>query len=136
MLFEEFIENPRETLAQVHRFLGLREDVVTEPVHANPGAFPKHLQLTLLRNRLLGSIYGRRYHEDGPRMPPIPPLSLRDRLLLRLFRGVAPMNRHRAPPVAPDTRAFLSRLMKHRNLGLDDVLQKDLSRYWATWNEQ
>lgn len=140
IIFEEFAQNQEAVVQRVLRFLGLRQHkAINEAVshkgvsHKNKGTYPKHFRLALLRNQVLRNLYGRRYMDGIPTMPEKTPLPLYQRLLLRLHDMINPMSSR--PPVAmePETKEFLQNLLFHRNKGLPDLLESDLSAYWPTF---
>lgn len=135
VLFEEFVRDQERITKELLSFLGLsyRPEEVRTSSHANPSLHPRSLSLALLRNRLFREVYGRRYHRTMPRMPEVPVQSRLQRAGIWLANRVNPATKKRPAPMDPHTRAFLAELLYERNAGLPDLLGRDLSAYWPTF---
>lgn len=124
--FERLVSEPMTILAEVGRFLGLR-DVQPAPAqtrHRNRAQVPRIPALQRLLNRFTPQRSGA-------------PL---DRMAARVVRrtGAGPggmlrtawFRQGRVPPMHPDTRAFLNAHFRAANRGLEDLLGEPIERLW------
>lgn len=135
LLFEALIRDEAGTSARLYDFLGMAppESGARRSPHANPGIYPRFPRIAQWRNRAFRRRYGRRYLKRVPWMPEPEPVSWPSRLgmglVQRLNRNVA----QRPTPMRPETRVFLSALLRERNAGLGELLGEDLARYWPSF---
>lgn len=134
VLFEEYVANPAAVLTDILGFLGVSPEVSDGMTgqHSNAGRVPRYPWLARLRNRLLWRLESRHFYAHLPDAPPRP----RDtwlHLLDRLHRRVNPAVR-KAPKMHSETRRFLNRLFRRECAGLDELIDRDLNRYWFREN--
>ncbi|MFA5938147.1 MAG: sulfotransferase [Sinimarinibacterium sp.] len=133
VLLEELNASPAQTIADVCRFLGVSGSVPEDALalHWNRGDTPRFPRLQMWRNRLM---WRRDTRMFLPRLPGTPPAESAlahsvARLTDRIHRKINPL-RGRPPPMRPATRAFLNRYFERENRGLDEIVGKDLARWW------
>lgn len=133
VLLEELVADPATTTSEVCRFLGLAEPLprAALSLHWNRGDTPRFPRVQMLRNRLM---WRRDTRMFLPRLPDPPddvqaPLREISRFVDRVHRKLNPLQRT-APPMRPATRSFLNRYFQRENRGLDEIVGKDLERWW------
>jgi len=139
IIFEEFIQNVQAVVNDVCEFLGLPATIDTQTVktHRNVGTAPRSLKLTLVANRLNRQAAEHIYRG----YPPIsvikkPNISSFNKLIERfsppimLSRMVSLATKAKYPPMTNDIREFLQRLYAKENMGLGDLIEMDIERYW------
>ena len=136
IVFEEFIRNQDHMSEEIFSFLGLQQkELLEKKKHANKGKYPKSLKMALSRNRRLSHLYGRRYLGRIPGLPERVPLKGVDKWYNRMMLAINPLTQNSPPPADPRTREFLSRLMYQRNEGLSELLERDLSKFWPSFQK-
>jgi len=137
ILFEEFVKQPQVIIERLFDFLGLEslEGVIEHSQHANKGSYPRYPGLMLIRNRIFRHMAGRGYRGSIPRIPAADPLPLATRVTLKALRIVNPQPTRRPKSMSEGTRLFLTRVLRERNAGLPDLLDRDLSEYWPTFRQ-
>lgn len=134
LLFEEFVEDPQAGLNEVLEFLELDRtvDVDEHETHRHAARVPRSVALQLWLNRLFRHDTLRRQHGSLPRLPE------RKKGIDRLFkRPLFSLNLSRSrdyPPMNPETRDLLRRVLNRENRELDAMLGRDLSAWWP-WYE-
>ena len=134
VLLEEYVKSPAAVLGEVCTFLGVEPGLLPAAAldtHDNRGAVPRWPRLQLLRNRLAWR------RESTLFLPHLPAAggagwqprrdlaALADRVHTRLNRSA-----QSAEPMRPGTRKFLNTLFKRENRGLDELIGKNLGKYW------
>lgn len=135
LIFESTIQAPASTTEALYQFLGLSVPLETAPAkpHANAGFFPKHPGMAQWRNRVYRHRFGRKYQRRVPWLPDAQEESALTKLGHRIMQRVNPSIRNRPGPMRPETRAFLTELLRDRNAGLPELLGVDLASYWPTF---
>lgn len=143
LVFEAFVEDPGEGVAEVCRFLGVdpgRRPEREEERHANRGRYPwsRTLQYAVNASLFHGVLDGHRYLDAH--LPALSyealgygPVARWGRRAARLaFRATARLNcsRRERPEMNPETREMLKYLYEDRNAGLGELIGRDLGRWW------
>ena len=139
ILYEEFINNLKQYLLDTLLFLGVNTvsypfNVLDSQSYHNFSRIPKFIKMETYWNRYM---YPRYYKFqnisntplflDGNRL-----LKKRYKALHRIYRMINPLTKKRPPPMPASTRLFLNNLFEIENSGLDELINKDLSKYWYT----
>ncbi len=115
---EEMWEDKDSVLEDLFDFLGVEQFEVGEEIHRNPSGAP--------RIRVLHDIVTNNY--DLPiiskHFPEIFPV---------IRKGVNMFNLKDYPPMDEETKEKLIQYYKEKNRGLDEMIDKDLSRWWDWW---
>jgi hypothetical protein len=132
LLFEEFVAAIDAQVRLVYDFLGLPAPAGSRAdKHANAASVPRWPRLQLwwnsARRRGLDEDRFRRHLMEAPDRPRS---SRAARLADRLYRAVNPSVRRRPPLMDPRTRRMLNQYFAAQNEGLDELVGKDLARYW------
>jgi Sulfotransferase family len=130
MVFEKFIDNLKDSMAEVGRFLGLQSkmDLTKADTHRHPGHRPRSLRVQLATNRLLRDAISLQHLPDLPGVPTQRPgglVTLIDRAIRR-----ANQTTYKYPEMRPETRAFLQDLFARENAGLSELIGVELHSYW------
>lgn len=136
IIFEQFIQNQKETLKDVLKFLSVDQKTVTPTnfLQANAGSYPKFHQLKLISNYLLRKKFGERYGNALPRMNRLSNSGNFPGAYKKVFRGIIGNSSRKPRNMEESTALFLSRYLRKRNEGLRDLISVDLSQYWKTFN--
>ncbi|MEM9905384.1 MAG: sulfotransferase [Cyanobacteria bacterium P01_D01_bin.44] len=135
VIFEEFLNDKDKTLARICNFLGLdyqRLPAGTTAIHANKTSTPKHFELHLLRNRILGGEMRAMYDQHLP-------MSASDRgqgqewvmrAVNKIYRWVNPSTEQKPAPMNSKTKQFLDTFFQKELSELDALLHKDVTSLW------
>jgi len=139
VIFEEFIKNTQAIVDDVCEFLGLGTTVETRVIdtHQHIGMAPRSLSLKLRANRINRRAAERIYqgYLPTPGIEKQEP-SIIGRFIEHLSLTIAISKiinrtaRPKYPPMANDMREFLKKLYAKENMGLSDLIELDIERYW------
>ncbi|MUL39031.1 sulfotransferase family protein [Gloeocapsopsis dulcis] len=117
-LHDDFIANPLQVLQDAFRFLGIDHTFT-------PNTSTKHNVSGIPKNKALHKFLRIEKHPIKTILKPLIPKNLRRNVMLKLHNN----NLEKAPPLSPDIRKQLVELYREDILQLQDLLQKDLSRW-------
>ena len=133
LLFEEFITDPRRSVQDCFRFLGL-DPGAPQPTgvnHLNAGTTPRWPGLELWWNRRQ---LGRERNPWLGRLPAeregVPSNTEQRSIAERMYRKLNPLRKGQPPPMRPETRQFLTALLRRENEGLGRLIGRDLDQVW------
>jgi len=140
VLFERFVRNTQEVVDEVCDFLELdgSVDVAEAESHQNRAKVPRFPRLKWHLNQLDPSNRAFSYRND---LPEGTEGTARPGLVRRVQRGLYDVlddatmvgAREDYPPMADETRDFLTDVFERHNRGLASLLGRDLSDWWEGW---
>lgn len=132
ILFEDFIADQQRVVDEVTDYLGAeRMKVRKDASWFNRTTYPISLRAQLTLNRIGRRVVAGRYRNHLASRSDAS--WLREKIHYHWFRRINPLL-HRAatpPPMAEETRAFLTSHFSRRNEGLSEDLGRDLSAVWS-----
>ncbi|MBE9192589.1 sulfotransferase [Gloeocapsopsis crepidinum LEGE 06123] len=117
-LHDDFTSNPLSILQDSFQFLGIDDTF-------NPNTTARHNVSGIPKNKALHEFLRAENHPVKTLLKPLIPKSLRRNVMLNLHNN----NLEKAPPLAQDIRKQLIEVYKEDILKLQDLIQKDLSKW-------
>lgn len=117
-LHDDFTSNPLSVLQDAFRFLGVDDTF-------NPNMSARHNVSGIPKNKVLHEFLRAESHPVKTLLKPLIPKKLRRSVMLNLHNN----NLEKATPLSQDIRQQLSELYEEDILKLQDLIQKDLSKW-------
>lgn len=135
LLFEEMVENLKETVLDVANFLSLDTSKFSEDVfstHANPARIPGNISLQLKRNNMIRGLGNRAYSSLLPLNEKLPESNagFKDKVINKVHSTINPLKAEKPPKMEEETRAFLNRYFKSQLEGIDELVGKEILSKW------
>lgn len=140
ILFEEFLKDKQAVIDELCSYLGLEGsvDVTSLDSHKNRSSAPFNLSARLFSNRIYRLFASTQSNRDIPNMPNYsggtrkavrrPP---RPGLLTKFGNVMGSrLPKRKYPPMRRETRVFLEKIYRSENMGLSELIGKDVSEYW------
>ena len=137
IIFEEFVQNTQSVIDEVCEFIGLQDsiDVGKINTHTNKALVPRNVSFQLAINRLLKTaISGHKYlsyHLPNPDPSFHPKFFTR---LNSLFQELNLSQNIDYPSMDLETKIFLEKYFSKENIGLSNLIQTSVEKYWKYMN--
>ena len=135
IIFEEFVENKKRVIKKVCDFLEIKYDkkLLGGKTKYNASKYPYFPNVKLIRNLLVSKVYGAKYDGKIPRVDESSELSMSEKIVIKISNLISPNKLDKKPSLKKRTKNFLKKFLHRRNSGLEKILDRNLSKYWKTF---